>query len=142
MIQSHIRVSVLVVALMGALAQCAAPPPPPLDNVSAGRLDNPSFTPMTARPRLRNADEVQRVLIREYPGHLRDAGIGGSPVVWAYIGTDGRVENTRIYQSSGLRSLDAAAANVVRAMRFTPAQNGDEAIPVWVQIPIRFSVVN
>ena len=104
--------------------------------------DNPSFTPMTVRPRLTNTEEVQQVLIREYPAVLRDAGIGGAPVLWLFIGTDGEVETTRVYESSGFEALDNAAANVAAVMRFTPAQNRDQVVPVWVQIPIRFQVVN
>jgi TonB family protein len=104
--------------------------------------DNPSFTPMTVRPTLTNADEVSRVLMREYPAVLRDAGIGGAPVLWLFIGTNGQVETTRVYESSGFEALDNAAANVASVMRFTPAYNRDQIVPVWVQIPIRFQVVN
>jgi TonB family protein len=104
--------------------------------------DNPSFTPMTVRPQLTNVEEVQRVLMREYPAVLRDAGIGGAPVLWLFIGTGGIVENTRVYESSGFEALDAAAANVAAVMRFTPAYNRDQIVPVWVQIPIRFQVIN
>ena len=104
--------------------------------------DNPTFTPMTVRPQLQNVEEVQRVLMREYPAVLRDAGIGGAPVLWLFIGTSGTVENTRVYESSGFEALDAAAANVAAVMRFSPAYNRDQIVPVWVQIPIRFQVVN
>jgi protein TonB len=104
--------------------------------------DVPGFTPMTVRPTLTNSDEVQRVLIREYPAVLRDAGIGGAPVLWLYIGTDGRVQRTQVQESSGFEALDQAAANVAEVMRFTPAQNRDQTVAVWVQIPIRFQVVN
>jgi protein TonB len=104
--------------------------------------DNPSFTPMTVRPQLQNVEEVQRVLMREYPAVLRDAGIGGAPVLWLFIGTNGQVETTRVYESSGFEALDQAAANVAAVMRFSPAYNRDQIVPVWVQIPIRFQVVN
>jgi protein TonB len=104
--------------------------------------DNPSFTPMTVRPQLTNIEEVQRVLMREYPAVLRDAGIGGAPVLWLFIGTNGVVETTRVYESSGFEALDAAAANVAAVMRFSPAYNRDQIVPVWVQIPIRFQVIN
>src|SRR5688572_12558639 len=53
--------------------------------------DVPGFTPMTVRPELLNRDEVANTLMREYPAVLRDAGIGGAPVMWLYIGTDGAV---------------------------------------------------
>jgi protein TonB len=104
--------------------------------------DVPGFTPMTVRPTLTNSEEVQRVLMREYPAVLRDAGIGGAPVLWLYIGTNGRVERTQVQETSGFEALDAAAANVAEVMRFTPAQNRDQTVAVWVQIPIRFQVVN
>jgi protein TonB len=104
--------------------------------------DVPGFTPMTVRPQLLNADEIQRVLMREYPAVLRDAGIGGAPVLWLYIGTDGTVQRTQVQETSGFEALDQAAANVASVMRFTPAQNRDQTVAVWVQIPIRFQVVN
>jgi protein TonB len=109
---------------------------------SQANPDVPGFTPMTVRPQMLNADEVQRVLMREYPAVLRDAGIGGAPVLWLYIGTDGTVQRTQVNQSSGFEALDAAAANVASVMRFTPAQNRDQTVAVWVQVPIRFQVVN
>ncbi len=104
--------------------------------------DQPGFTPMTVRPQLLNSEEVQRVLIREYPSVLRDAGIGGAPVLWLYIGQNGEVERTQVQETSGFDALDQAAANVASVMRFTPAQNRDQTVAVWVQIPIRFQVVN
>ena len=104
--------------------------------------DVPGFTPMTVRPQLLNSEEIQRVLMREYPAVLRDAGIGGAPVLWLYIGTDGTVQRTQVQETSGFEALDQAAANVASVMRFTPAQNRDQTVAVWVQIPIRFQVVN
>jgi len=104
--------------------------------------DVPGFTPMTVRPTLTNIEEVQRVLMREYPAVLRDAGIGGAPVLWLFIATDGTVQTTRVYETSGFDALDQAAANVASVMRFTPAQNRDQTVAVWVQIPIRFQVLN
>lgn len=104
--------------------------------------DVPGFTPMTVRPTLTNVEEVQRVLMREYPAVLRDAGIGGAPVLWLFIGTTGAVERTQVQESSGFDALDQAAANVASVMRFTPAQNRDQTVAVWVQIPIRFQVLN
>ena len=49
----------------------------------------PMFTPMTVRPEIRNRSEVQAALTREYPPILRDAGIGGTVVVWFFITEDG-----------------------------------------------------
>ena len=112
----------------------AAPPPPP--------VGEPEFTPMTVRPRLTNADVVQQTLMQVYPALLRDAGIGGAPVLWLHINQSGAVDATRIHESSGYEALDEAARDVARAMQFTPARNRDDVVDAWVQIPIRFRVVS
>jgi TonB family protein len=105
-------------------------------------MPQPEFSPMTVRPVLANADEVSRALMREYPAVLRDAGIGGAPVIWIHIGETGAVDATQVHQTSGYEALDQAAMNVAMAMRFTPAYNRDVVTATWVQIPIRFQVVN
>jgi protein TonB len=102
----------------------------------------PHFTPMTVRPALTNAGVVTDALLREYPVLLRDAGIGGTPVVWIHIATTGQVDDARVFESSGFEALDQAALNVARAMTFSPAMNGDVVTDAWVQIPIRFAAVN
>jgi protein TonB len=133
-----LRLRILAIAALGGalyVAGCAVP-------TDLGRVPAPAFSPMTVRPVLTNAPEVQQVLMREYPAVLRDAGIGGAPVVWLYIGTTGSVDATRIHESSGVEGLDQAAQAVARAMRFTPARNGDDVVAVWVQVPVRFAVVH
>lgn len=118
------------------------PPPQPEPTEEVATPEQPKFTPMTVRPTLTNVPEVQQALMREYPAVLRDAGIGGAPVLWLFIGTDGTVQKTVVQASSGYEALDQAAGNVAESMRFSPAQNRDQLVPVWVQIPIRFQVLN
>lgn len=108
-------------------------PEPPLE---AG----PSFTPFTIQPELENPREVQTALEEAYPPLLRDAGIGGTAVVWFFIDASGQVQETRIAQSSGHETLDEAALHVAESMDFSPAMNRDERVPVWVQFPITFQV--
>jgi TonB family protein len=105
-------------------------------------IGEPSFTPMSVRPQLVNVEGVQQALLREYPATLRDAGIGGAPVIWIHINELGVVDGTRVYETSGYEALDRAAMNVALAMQFSPALNRDQRVPVWVQIPIRFRVAN
>jgi periplasmic protein TonB len=115
-------------------------PPPP--SASAGSDDisrAPTFTPMTVRPELQNSAEIQRVLIRNYPPLLRDAGIGGTPIVWFFIDENGRVLKTQLSKSSGYPALDEASINVAQQMRFSPALNRDKKVQVWVEIPIVFT---
>ena len=96
------------------------------------------YTPMTQRPELLNANEVSQNLNREYPALIRDAGVGGTTVVWLYLDIQGQVQNTRVDVSSGVEALDVAAMAVATTMRFTPAYNGDQKVPVWVKIPMTF----
>lgn len=100
----------------------------------------PTFTPMTVRPELKNGPEVSRALQRVYPPLLRDAGIGGIAVLWFFIDETGTVVKTQVKASSGHKALDEAAAKVATVMKFRPAQNRDKTVPVWVEIPINFSV--
>jgi protein TonB len=115
-------------------------PPPPS---ASGRGDDisaaPTFTPMTVRPELKNQGDVQRALIRTYPPLLRDAGIGGTAVVWFFIDEKGQVVKTTLSKSSGYPALDEAAMQVASVMRFSPAKNRDKIVQVWVEIPILFT---
>jgi protein TonB len=112
---------------------------PPGTGARADRQSVP-FTPMTVRPYLQNAEEIARALERFYPHALRQAGIGGTVHVWFHIDRDGRVAGTRLNESSGYDAFDEAALRVASQMRFSPAYNRDERVPVWVNIPITFEV--
>jgi TonB family protein len=108
---------------------------------STGQLrDTPQYTPHTVKPRLQNTEEVQRALIRSYPPALRDAQISGTVVVWMFIDPNGVVDNAMVQTASGYADLDEAGLTVARTMRFTPAYNGEQIVPVWVSIPITFRV--
>jgi TonB family protein len=112
-------------------------PPPPAE----GDFDissQPTFTPYTVAPTLLNTPEVQRVLEREYPAILRDAGIGGQVLVHFFIDESGTVKDTRIAQTSGHQGLDQAAIRVASVFRFRPALNLDKNVPVWIALPITF----
>jgi protein TonB len=100
--------------------------------------DDPTFTPYTTAPRLKNVDEAGRALEREYPPMLRDAGVGGRVEVWIRLDETGALQDVRVSVSSGHQGLDEAALRVARTMRFDPAMNRDKRVPVWVSIPITF----
>jgi protein TonB len=115
--------------------------PPPPENSGEGDIsDQPTFTPYTVAPDLKNRSDVGRALEREYPPLLRDAGIGGTAKVWFFIDEEGRVQDTRLQETSGHAQLDEAALAVANIMRFTPALNRDKKVPVWVAFPITFQV--
>jgi len=113
-------------------------PPPPSDASRIG--DQPVFTPYTVRPEIKNRREAVRIVERYYPKLLKDAGIGGKVNVWVFIDTNGIVKNAQVQQGSGNSALDDAALKAAREFEFTPALNRDKKVPVWVAIPITFSV--
>ncbi len=112
--------------------------PLPPGEVVADISSAPGFTPRTVEPAYINAGEVRRALEREYPPLLRDAGIGGTVKVWFFIDENGVVQNQLVMESSGHEALDAAALRVAPVFKFTPALNRDQAVPVWVALPITF----
>lgn len=115
------------------------PPPPDQDGVAASD-GSPAFVPYTLAPRVLNPDQVRRVLEREYPATLRDAGLGGTVQVLFHVDEDGAVVEARVDASSGFESLDAAALRVADATRFSPARNRDRVVAVWIRMPIVFRV--
>lgn len=112
--------------------------PPP--SIAADEADRPPFIPYDVAPRLKNRAEILAMLQGAYPRALRDAGIGGTVLLWIYVSEQGRVLESRIAQSSGYLPLDRAAQTVAARMEFTPAMNRDRVTPVWLSQPIDFSV--
>lgn len=114
-------------------------PPPPSEKKRVDISKEPTFTPFTVRPQLKNTAEVRRALEREYPPLLRDAGIGGTVILWFFIDEQGRVLKAQIFKSSGHKALGEAALHIAPLYKFSPALNRDKRVKVWVQIPITFT---
>ena len=74
----------------------------------------------------------------EYPEIARDAGIEGSVLVRALVGADGAVERVLLLQ--GVIGLDEAALEAAMTAVFRPALQQGRPVPVWVVIPIDFSL--
>ena len=98
----------------------------------------PVFTPYTVKPDLKNRDAVMRALVRNYPPLLRDAGIGGTTLVWILVDEGGQSVKAQVKESSGHDALDQAAIKVADVMQFSPALNRDQKVKVWIQLPIVF----
>jgi TonB family protein len=113
------------------------PPPPSGRGVDVS--DQPTFTPFEVRPELRNRAAFGQALERRYPPMLKDAGIGGTVVLWVFITETGAVQNTRVVESSGYEQLDNVAETLMREIaQFSPALNRDTQVPVWIQMPVTF----
>lgn len=113
--------------------------PAPRTGTGVDVSEAPVWTPHEVKPGLLNAGDYLRALERRYPPLLRDAGVGGTVLLWVYVDATGAVGNTRVVSSSGEPQLDLIAEEVMREVaRFRPALNRDRVVPVWVQIPVTF----
>lgn len=117
------------------------PPPPTGRGVDVS--EQPAFLPREVEPTFRNRQAFGRALERAYPAALKDAGIGGTVVLWVFVTENGEVGNVRVQESSGYPQLDDAAERVMReTAQFTPALNRDQQVPVWIALPVTFQVQN
>jgi TonB family protein len=91
-------------------------------------------------PQLRNKKEVLAFLKSTYPSMLKQAGVGGTVLLWLYIDEVGQVQRTVVAESSGYEQLDDAAKKVAERMQFKPAMNRDKRTAVWLAQSIDFSV--
>ena len=71
-----------------------------------------------------------------YPDIARQAGVEGTVVVQALVGTDGHVRDMRIVRS--IPMLNGAALEAVKQWRFKPAATGGKPVAAWVSVPISF----
>lgn len=82
---------------------------------------------------------IQQNLV--YPEIARRAGIEGQVTVYAQIGVNGQVVNTRILQSLGENNgCDEAAVAAINAVKWQPAKTKGQPVSVWVAIPVRFKL--
>jgi protein TonB len=92
-------------------------------------------------PSLENTGEVQRVLQRNYPPMLRDAGVTGEARLQFVINTDGRVDASTVQVVGATNeAFGDAARRAVEHFRFKPASMMGEPVRVLITIPIRFTL--
>jgi TonB family protein len=115
-------------------------PPPPSDVERL--IDRPVFTPYSVAPRLLNPERAQRIVSQRYPPIMRQAGIGGTTRIWAFIDAAGDVKRCVVSRSSGYEELDRAATAAMMEFEFEPALHLDQSVPVWIDMPITFTVAN
>jgi protein TonB len=75
-----------------------------------------------------------------YPQEARERGHEGEVVLKVEVLSDGRVGQIEVRKSSGHELLDRSALTTVKQWRFIPARKGDTAIPLWVNVPIKFQL--
>ena len=75
-----------------------------------------------------------------YPSLSRRLREAGRVVVRVLIDADGAPRQLGVQQSSGHARLDDSAVAAVRSARFRPYREHGAAQPVWVLVPIVFSL--
>jgi periplasmic protein TonB len=75
------------------------------------------------------------------PPYPRDALMAeeqGNVVISVYVGTDGKVKESKVKKSSGSRNLDRAASKSFSLCSFKPALKNGEPQESWYDIPYEF----
>jgi protein TonB len=75
-----------------------------------------------------------------YPGLARKRAQEGTVVLQVLVNEKGRVDTLEIESSSGFGLLDRAAVSSVRKWSFEPGRRGEERIPMWVRVPVTFTL--
>ncbi len=75
-----------------------------------------------------------------YPQEAREKGYHGEVLLRVEVLSNGRVGQIEIKRSSGHEILDQSAFSTVKQWKFIPAKRGEDAIPLWVNIPIKFQL--
>lgn len=75
-----------------------------------------------------------------YPPEARRRGYQGEVVLKVEVLSSGWVGQVEVKTSSGHEILDRCALAAVKQWRFIPARKGEDAIPFWVNIPIKFQL--
>ena len=70
----------------------------------------------------------------------REAGVEGSVTLWIFVDRDGSVMDVRLYNSSGVNSLDQAAMAAARNTRWTPAMNNGVPVGIWTTLVYNFEL--
>lgn len=119
------------------------PPPPNAIQTVTREVPPPAPPPVTRAPvtvapvvRARNCRDP------DYPAISQRLGETGSVVVELLVGTDGRVTDSRIRQSSGFDRLDKAALAGLSRCRFTPGTVDGQPQSAWAQMRYTFRTAN
>jgi len=94
-------------------------------------------------PRFMPAEVLAQCTYRpapQYPSMAREAGVEGSVTLWIYVESDGTVKDVRLYNGSGVNSLDQAAMDAAWNTRWTPAMNNGVAVGIWTTLVYNFEL--
>lgn len=126
------------------LRQAASAAAPPLTDIDLflGDVNGPVVRRVeglkVCMPRLKD----EALVVEELGRRLRRVDFRGRIEVslLAFVDGEGRVLETRVWQSSGRADLDLVAANALRAALFVPGRLEGMSVPLWVRFPVRMRV--
>lgn len=75
-----------------------------------------------------------------YPEAARRQGVEGTTLLKVHVNAQGLVADVLVASSAGYAALDLAAMEAVRQWKFEPAKQGQQAVAVWVMLPVRFTL--
>ena len=82
--------------------------------------------------------QILRMEAPIYPPLAREAGVEGTVLLRVLVSKEGKVLNVIVL--SGNPMLADAARTAAFTARFSPAQQQHKPVPVWVQLPVVFSL--
>ncbi len=75
-----------------------------------------------------------------YPPRARGQGVEGKVVVRCVVTAGGRVKEEKIIQANPAGYFEQAALKAVKKWTFVPATLNGEKVPVYVDIPLSFTL--
>ena len=140
---SRLRTSRVACSFVGALAMLLAlATPSPSCAQGQGEEQVVPLAPIdvTARYPL-TPPEPKKVSRPPYPEAARRSQEQGTVDLVIKVLANGSVGEVRVKKGSGSQLLDEAAANEARGWQFTPGRRGPKSVDAWVEIPVRFQLV-
>jgi len=112
------------------------PTPEPVQQTQSEAPTQPAAQPSSNSGQMRSAvlADANGCAKPDYPVRAARNGETGTVTLALLVGTDGRVQDSRIQSSSGSRELDRAAVNALSLCKFQPAMNGSTAEAGWAQL--------
>jgi periplasmic protein TonB len=77
----------------------------------------------------------------KYPRIARIRGYQGNVLLDVLVKADGKVDDVKIFKSSGYPVLDRSARSTVKKWLFEPGRIGKRKVDMWVRVPIRFELM-
>jgi TonB family protein len=106
---------------------------------SGNAQDGYELSEVEELPRPVNGSVFAQALAREYPPHLRDAGLSGSVQVRFLVDVDGSTSQYAVTHSTNT-AFNQPTLRALQVLRFRPAKVNGRPVKAWVEQPVTWSV--